>query len=181
MNGLLQAREENVRRLRRNKSRRFDTEPFRPPEEVSMNAAGLGAVSIESAFERVIEPAPADFDELGHVNNAVYLRWAQEIAIAHWRLVSTPEMLTGYLWVVLRHEIDYRDQILPGDAVIGRTWLGKAEGPRFERFIDIRKPGALRAAASVKSTWCLLDAETRRPRRVGADILDAFQIQHIRV
>ncbi|MBI1365057.1 MAG: acyl-CoA thioesterase [Alphaproteobacteria bacterium] len=141
-----------------------------------MNAAGLGAVSFETAFERPIEPAQSDFDELGHVNNAVYLRWAQEIAIAHWRLVSDPAMLRAYLWVVLRHEVDYRDQIRPGDAVMGRTWLGKAQGPRFDRYIDIRKPGAPRAAASVKSTWCLLDAETRRPRRVGADILQAFQV-----
>ncbi|HXI86839.1 MAG TPA: thioesterase family protein, partial [Parvularculaceae bacterium] len=140
------------------------------------NEAGLGAASFETAFERSVEPGPADFDELGHVNNAVYLRWAQEIAIVHWRLVASDEMQARCLWVVLRHEIDYRDQILPGDAVIGRTWLGAADGPRFDRFVDMRKPGAPRAAASVKSTWCLIDAETRRPRRVGADILNAFKV-----
>lgn len=141
-----------------------------------MEQSGLGAVSPDSAFRMAIEPAPADFDELGHVNNAVYLRWAQQIAVAHWALVAPMAMKQRFLWVVLRHEIDYRDPILPGDPVEARTWLGRASGPRFDRFVDIRKPGAARPAASVRSTWCLLDAETRRPRRVGAEILEAFRV-----
>lgn len=117
-----------------------------------------------------------DFDELGHVNNAVYLKWAQEIATKHWRLVASPLMQASWLWVVLRHEVDYRDPILPGDDVAARTWLGTAEGPRFDRYVDIRKPGAARASASVKSTWVLIDAVTRRPKRVGAEILQAFGV-----
>ena len=147
---------------------------------MSVNAAArdhaLGCVSFETGFSHAIDPAPPDFDELGHVNNAVYLRWAQEIAVRHWRLVATDEMKRRWLWIVLRHEIDYRDPILPGDEVIARTWLGAADGPRFDRFVDIRKPNAARAAASVKSTWVLIDAETRRPKRVGAEILAAFGV-----
>ncbi len=121
-------------------------------------------------------PQPADFDELGHVNNAVYLRWAQEIAVRHWSEIATTDMKQRWLWVVLRHEIDYRDPILPGDRVEARTWLGAASGPRFDRFVDLRKPGAARAAASVKSTWVLIDAASRRPKRVGDDILAAFAV-----
>lgn len=145
-----------------------------------MNAAArdhaLGCVSFETGFSHAVDPTSADFDELGHVNNAVYLRWAQEIAVRHWSFVATDEMKRRWLWVVLRHEIDYRDPILPGDEVIARTWLGAADGPRFDRFVDIRKPNAVRAAASVKSTWVLIGAETRRPKRVGAEILAAFGV-----
>jgi acyl-CoA thioester hydrolase len=135
-----------------------------------------GCASIETAFACEIAPEPGDFDEMGHVNNAVYLRWAQQIAVAHWAAVASPAMKSQWLWIVLRHEIDYRDEILPGDAVIARTWLGKADGARFDRFIDLRKPGAARAAAAVKSTWVLIDAGTRRPKRVGAEILAAFGV-----
>jgi len=135
---------------------------------------GLGARSYETAYSRPICAQASDFDELGHVNNAVYLRWAQETAVAHWSLIATDEMKAKWLWFVLRHEIDYRDPILPGDDVIARTWFGQADGPRFDRFVDIRKPGAARAAASVKSTWVLIDAQSRRPKRVGDDILAAF-------
>jgi acyl-CoA thioester hydrolase len=137
---------------------------------------GRGCVSSETAFALDLASVPADFDKLGHVNNAVYLKWAQQIAVAHWSLVASKAMKSRWLWVVLRHEIDYRDAILPGDAVIARTWLGRADGPRFDRFVDLRKPGAARAAASVKSTWVLIDADTRRPKRVGAEIFEAFGV-----
>lgn len=136
----------------------------------------IGCVSFETAFARPVEPRPDEFDEMGHVNNAVYLRWTQEIAVAHWSRVASPDLKRRWLWVVIRHEIDYRDPILPGDAVIARTWLGAADGARFDRFVDIRKPDAPRAAASVRSTWVLIDAATRRPKRVGAEILDAFGV-----
>lgn len=136
-----------------------------------------GCVSYDTAFAHDIAPTPRDFDEMGHVNNAVYLRWAQEIAVQHWGMIATDAMKQTYLWVVLRHEIDYRDPILPGDAVVARTWISAtAEGPRFDRFVDIRKSGGARPAASLKSTWCLIDAASRRPRRVGADILGAFGV-----
>lgn len=137
---------------------------------------GRGCVSYDSAFSISIASEPADFDELGHVNNAVYLKWAQEIAVRHWTVIATTQMKSDWLWVVLRHEIDYRDPILPHDEVIARTWLGAADGPRFDRFVDIRKPDAARPAAFVKSTWVLIDRTTRRPKRVGADILDAFGV-----
>lgn len=142
-----------------------------------MTSDGLGALSFDTAFRMAIAPMPADFDELGHVNNAVYLKWAQHVAVAHWGAVAPPALKTKYLWVVLRHEIDYRDPILPGDAVEARTWLGEAAGPRYDRYVDLRRPGAQRAAASVRSTWCMLDAETRKPRRVGAEIFEAFGLQ----
>lgn len=136
-----------------------------------------GCMSYDTAFIQPISPEPRDFDEMGHVNNAVYLRWAQEIAVAHWSAIATAPMAQIYLWVVLRHEIDYRDPVLPGDAVAARTWVSRtADGPRFERFVDIRKVGGARPAACLKSTWCLLDAASRRPRRVGPDILEAFGV-----
>jgi acyl-CoA thioester hydrolase len=144
--------------------------------DAGAEATGRGAISFETAFRLAIAPSPADFDELGHVNNAVYLKWAQHIAVAHWSAVASEALKQKYLWVVLRHEIDYRDPILPGDAVEARTWLGAAAGPRFDRFIDIRKPGAPRASAGVRSTWVMLDAATRRPRRVGEEVLAAFGV-----
>lgn len=135
-----------------------------------------GALSFDTAFRRGLSPGADDFDELGHVNNAVYLRWAQEIAVAHWRAAASADLRRRWLWVVLRHEIDYRDPILPGDDVEARTWLGAAEGARYDRFVDIRKPGSARPAAAVKSTWVMIDAQTRRPRRIGLEIFEAFGV-----
>lgn len=138
--------------------------------------SGRACVSLDTALTFAITPMPADFDELGHVNNAVYLEWTQRLAIGHWHLMAGPAIQRANIFVVLRHEIDYRDPVLPGDKVVGRTWLGRAAGPRFERFVDIRKVGAPRSSASVRTDWCLIDAATRRPKRVGPDILEAFNV-----
>lgn len=135
-----------------------------------------GAIDFDTAFILPITPQPEDFDELGHVNNVTYLRWTQDIATTHWRTVAGPELQETYIWVALRHEIDYRDQILPGEDVIARTWLGRARGPRFHRNVDIRKVGAKRASASVLTDWCLLDIATRKPMRVTTDILETFGV-----
>jgi acyl-CoA thioester hydrolase len=37
-----------------------------------------------TAFEVRITASPDDIDELGHVNNAAWVRWIQDVAIAHW-------------------------------------------------------------------------------------------------
>lgn len=117
----------------------------------------------------------ADIDELGHVNNIVYLRYAQDIAIAHWRSRATPEMLAQYVWVVMRHEVDYRAQLTLGDDVEVRTHVDDhARGPAWARFVDIYKAGSEKPAAQIKSNWCLLDAHTRRIKRVPPELIARF-------
>ena len=136
-----------------------------------------GARSFETAVTMTRQALPEHIDELGHVNNAVYLIWAQDAGTVHWRAVATPKMQEELVWVALRHEIDYRDQVVEGETVEVRTWLGRVSGPRFIRHIDIRKPGAARFSAKVETDWCLIDAKTRKPKRVGQDILDLFGMQ----
>lgn len=135
-----------------------------------------GAASFETAALQRRRAEPGDIDDLGHVNNTVYLGWAQDVAIAHWSRLAGAALLSRHVWVVLRHEIDYRDPLYAGDAVEVRTWLGRAAGPRFARHIDIRKAGARRHSAQVLSDWCLLDRATRKPMRVGPEILEAFGV-----
>jgi hypothetical protein len=56
---------------------------------------------------------PEDIDELGHVNNAAWVRWIQDMATAHWRAVADPAHVDAYVWVVTRHEIDYLRAVGP--------------------------------------------------------------------
>ncbi|MGE0741522.1 MAG: acyl-CoA thioesterase [Hyphomonadaceae bacterium] len=117
----------------------------------------------------------ADIDELGHVNNIVYLRYAQDIAIAHWRARASEEMIAQFVWVVMRHEIDYRASLELGDDVEVRTWVDEApRGAAWLRFVDIHKAGAEKPAAQIQSNWCLLDASTRRLKRVPLDMAARF-------
>ncbi len=127
------------------------------------------------SFTQRFPVVAADIDELGHVNNIVYLRWAQEIAIAHWRSRASEEMLAGLVWVVLRHEADYRAALTLGDEVEVRTRVDDApQGAAWARFVDIYKVGSEKPAVQIKSNWCLLDANTRRVKRVPSELVQRF-------
>jgi len=123
-------------------------------------------------FSVPIRIVPADIDLMNHVNNVVYLRWVQDVATAHWNATASPELKSKYAWVVLRHEIDYLAPALPGDELIGYTWVGEISGPRFPRFVDICNSKTAKTLAKATTTWCLLDAQTFRPKRIESDILE---------
>ena len=53
-----------------------------------------------------------DIDVQGHVNNVAFVRWIQDIAVAHWFSIANEAIRTKYTWVVLRHEIDYKNRRL---------------------------------------------------------------------
>jgi acyl-CoA thioester hydrolase len=125
-------------------------------------------------FRLSFEPTPSDIDENSHVNNVVYLDWAQRRAIAHWRSLAPPDAQATWAWVALRHEIDYRRALKPGETGFGRTWVAEAaEGPRFDRFIRIdAKDGAM--CAQVHTTWVLIEQASGRPKRVPPWMVEMF-------
>jgi acyl-CoA thioester hydrolase len=125
-------------------------------------------------FEKRIAAAPEDIDELGHVNNAAWVRWIQDMATAHWHKVAPAEHVEAYIWVVIRHEIDYLRALGPGESVLGRTWVGEApKGARFDRHVEfVGDDGKLRVRA--RTTWALLDKATGRPLRVPAEVAAPF-------
>ena len=122
-------------------------------------------------FSHSIRVLQEDIDILGHVNNVVYLRWVQEVAAAHWNHAATENLKKLYLWVVLRHEIDYLRPAFLTDQIQGFTWVGAYQGAKFDRFVTLYRAGSDQLLASAKTTWCLLDATTLRPKRIDQDIL----------
>jgi acyl-CoA thioester hydrolase len=125
-------------------------------------------------FTRTITAGPDDIDELGHVNNAVWVRWIQEVAVAHWHAVAAPEHHDAYIWVVTRHEIDYRGNVSAGETVTGETWVPHPpRGARFDR--HMRFTGADgKVKVEAVSTWAMLDRATGRLVRVRDEIAAPF-------
>ncbi len=131
--------------------------------------------SMNTPFRLSISIQKNDIDELGHVNNVVYLRWVQEVAAGHWNVVASPELKTKYSWVVLRHEIDYRLPVFLTDKIIGSTWVGEYHGARFERYVKLCHIDSDKVVAEAKTMWCLLDAHTMKPRRIDEEILQLLK------
>ena len=118
--------------------------------------------------------APRHIDELGHVNNAVWLQWVQDIAVAHWEAVAPPEHQAAYVWVVTRHEIDYRGNIGAGESVTAETLIPEGPtGARFDRRVDFTN-AAGKVIVSARTTWALLDRASGRLLRVPRDVAAPF-------
>lgn len=125
-------------------------------------------------FEHPITVPAAAIDTLAHVNNVVYIQWVQDASAAHWLAAASPEMRGAYVWVVLRHEIDYLKPSFEGDALVARTWVGEDKGVRWERFVEVVRPRDGAVIIRARSQWCLLDRASMRPKRIDPAIRRCF-------
>ena len=122
-----------------------------------------------------LDVRPEHIDGNGHVNNVVYVGWLQDVGTAHWSARFSTEDRTKWSWVALRHEIDYFRPLPPeAEGVVGRTWVGDPQGPRFNRYVRIEDAQG-RVCAQGVSEWCLVDAATLRPQRIPAGMVEVFE------
>lgn len=121
-------------------------------------------------FEMRLTVSAADIDALDHVNNVVYLRWVQDVATAHWLAVAPDALRASLLWVVLRHEIDYKRPAHEGEVIVLHTWVGEATRRRFVRHTEARRAGDQRLLVRARTLWCPIDRETRKAVAVGPDV-----------
>jgi acyl-CoA thioester hydrolase len=123
-------------------------------------------------FRHVVAIEPEDIDHMGHVNNAVYLKWVQEAVVDYWKSVAPPSAVAQHLFVALRHEITYFRPTFLQDVVVAEVIAEKMEGARaFFRTIVRRGDEVL---SEIQSCWCCLDAATKRPHRLARDIVRRF-------
>lgn len=126
-------------------------------------------------FELTFTAGPEHIDELGHVNNAVWVQWIQLIAVAHWDSVAARDHRDAYYWVVVRHEIDYLRAAREGDRITARTWVGDApQGARFDRFVEFVGPDGKLCVRS-RTEWAIIDKALGRPVRVPAEVVAPFR------
>lgn len=125
-------------------------------------------------FEMSFTARPGDIDVMGHVNNAVWVRWMEEIATGHWMSLAPPESIARHGWVVTRHEIDYKGNVVEGAVVTGRTFVpDPPHGARFDRRVDFfGDDGKLKVPA--RTSWAMIDLSTGRLMRIPADLAATF-------
>lgn len=125
-------------------------------------------------FTRSFVAEPTHIDELGHVNNTVWVQWIQDMATAHWDAVARPEDRAAFFWVVVRHEIDYRGNVSEGETVTATTWIeGPAMGAKSLRRVEFADSAGKRLV-SAATTWAMLDRTTGRLARVRPEVLAPF-------
>ena len=115
-----------------------------------------------------------DLDDLHHVNNVRYVQWIQDIAKEHWEVRATEQLKKEFIWVVIRHEIDYKNLAFLGDELLIETYVGETTFVTSERFVDIKNAETGDILVAAKSMWCLLDAESKRPTKINEELRSVF-------
>lgn len=129
----------------------------------------------QSSFHSfTVRVAPDDIDAQNHVNNVAFLKYVQDAAVRHWFAVAPQEIVTAVAWVVRRHEIEYRKPGYAGDELEIKTWVGEPTAATWERFTEIRRAADGDLLVSARTVWVLIDAATRKPRRVDATFRAIF-------
>lgn len=123
---------------------------------------------------RTFTAGPAHIDVLGHVNNAVWVQWMEALATSHWEALAPAAWQEAYVWVVTRHEIDYRGNIAQGESVTGETFVpDPPRGARFDRRVDFRTTAG-KVIVSARTQWVLIDKASGRIQRVPAEMAALF-------
>jgi len=116
-----------------------------------------------------------ELDSRGHVNNAVYLSWAEEIATAHAEAAGYGRDWSerhGGGWVIRRTEITYHRPAVYGDEVELTVKVELVRGARGVRRTTIRHAtdGELFAVVLTEWVWVRLSdgRATQVPRELVA-------------
>jgi len=129
-------------------------------------------------FVLASEVGESDIDMLGHASNLAYLRWVQDVAIAHSAAVGLD--MEGYsqlgaVFVVRRHEIDYLRPVVRGEQLELRTWIDSASAAKCKRATEIVRVGTPElVVARAMTTWGFVELATGRPTRIPDSVRVAF-------
>ncbi|MEB3830877.1 acyl-CoA thioesterase [Phormidium sp. CCY1219] len=121
-----------------------------------------------------------EMDALGHVNNASYQHYLEDVGIQHSEHLGFSldryRELGGY-FVMRRVEIDYLRPAVAGDILEITTWLSKVRGTRAIRQYEIRKKGEENLVVTAEVLWVWVDAATMKPKPIPKEFITTFEEQ----
>jgi len=118
-----------------------------------------------------------EVDVNGHVNNAVYLNWAEQLATEH---VEAAGFAQAWMraqhaaWIVRCHEITYRRPAVYGDLLQLTTHAESIKGARGLRLTTITRVADGAAIADLRTEWVWVRLADGRPARVPDELVRFF-------
>lgn len=114
-----------------------------------------------------------ELDSNGHVNNAVYLQWSEEIATRHAEAAGYGKAWTaarGGAWVIHRSEITYRRPAVYGDEVEVKVHVELVRGARGVRRTWVARVADGELLAEILTEWAWIHLSDGRPTRVPREL-----------
>jgi acyl-CoA thioester hydrolase len=118
-----------------------------------------------------------ELDSNGHVNNAVYLNYAEVVATEHAEALGYGREWTDRHqigWAVHEHHVTYHRPAVYRDLLRVTTRVGAMGGVRAKRYTEIRREPGGELLAEVETTWVCVRRSDQRPTRIPADLLDRY-------
>jgi acyl-CoA thioester hydrolase len=132
-------------------------------------------------FTLPLAPQAGDIDGLNHTNNAVYVRWCEQVGWAHSHalgLTIDDYQRLDRAMAIRRGEYDYLLPTSLGDELLLATWLVAGDGKlAMERRFQLAR---LRDDATVlRGRWDLvcIEMSSGRARRMPAEFIEAYMPQ----
>ena len=116
-----------------------------------------------------------ELDSNGHVNNAVYLSWAEELATAHAEAAGYGRDWSGSHgggWVVRRTEITYHRPAVYGDQVELTVRVELVRGARGVRRTTITRVADRVLLAEVLTEWVWVRLRDGRPAPAPRELVE---------
>jgi acyl-CoA thioester hydrolase len=116
-----------------------------------------------------------ELDSNGHVNNAVYLSWAEELATAHAEAAGYGRdwsATRGGGWVIRKTEITHHRPALYGDEVELTVRVELVRGARGVRRTTISRIGNGELLAEVLTEWVWVRLRDGRPAPAPRELVE---------
>ncbi|WP_282017821.1 acyl-CoA thioesterase [Salegentibacter mishustinae] len=126
-------------------------------------------------FEQSFLVEKKHLDEQNHVNNVQYVQWVQDVARAHWEVRATKEQNDKFFWIVVKHEISYKQQAFLGDKILLQTYVGETSHVKSTRHVIIKNADSGKVLVEAKTTWALMDQEKKKPAKISEELKKVFQ------
>lgn len=116
-----------------------------------------------------------EVDRQGHVNNAVYLNYAEELASRHSELIGYGQEWAaskGGGWVIHRNDITYHGPARFGDELELTVRVELVRGARGQRRTTILLLPQRRLVAEIFTEWVWIRTADGRPAPVPKELVD---------
>jgi acyl-CoA thioester hydrolase len=131
-------------------------------------------------FSIRLRVTPQDLDDLQHVSNVVYVRWIQDVAVAHSESVGLnleAYRQLGAVFVVRRHEVDYLRPALADDEVEVETRVAAMSPVTATRKTFIRRVADGQVLVQAQTQWAYVSTSTGRPVRIAPEVIQRFTLE----
>lgn len=133
---------------------------------------------MSSIFDLRLQVQAEHIDQLGHVNNVVYMQWMQDVATAHIELLGLglkEYLALKHAMVAVEHHVQYRKAAFEADEIILRTWLDDINALYSSRQYVFYRPQDQSILFVAQTKWACVEIATGRPKRMSPSFLQAYQ------